>query len=73
MELNEENLKQMDPESAFDAVMKHAPFIRNVIENKIASEVGPRDTEIKELKENMEQLTATLLMTAAASMMMGGK
>ncbi len=66
--LDQTELENMEPKAAFDAIMVHAPFLRTIIENKIAAEVEDRDTEISKLKGNMDEMSSLLLMT----MMAGG-
>ncbi|WP_160169953.1 hypothetical protein [Clostridium hydrogeniformans] len=46
---------------SFDVIMENCPFLKRVIENKIAEEVGKKDEEIEELKETVKNLTETLL------------
>ena len=48
-----------------DKVLEECPFLKEIIENKIQQEVDnvkiEKDREIEELKENIKNLTAVLL------------
>lgn len=53
----------------FDEIMDNCPFLKQLILDKIASEVGKKDIEIAQLKQDnatltsaVEELTATILM-----------
>lgn len=45
----------------FDTIMANCPFLKEVIETKIADEVATRDAEITALKTTIDELTATIL------------
>ena len=67
--LNVNELENMDPKSAFDIVMKNAPFLRGIVEGKIAAEVADRDAEIQTLKGSLDEMTFILLDTMAMGVM----
>lgn len=46
----------------YEEILKEAPILRQLIENKIESEKGPMQSEINGLKTVVEDLTATILM-----------
>jgi hypothetical protein len=49
-------------ENTFDVIMENCPFLKSVIEQKIAEEVAARDAKIAELESVTEELTVTILM-----------
>lgn len=52
--------------NTFDEIMKHAPFMKKIIETKIQEEVAKKDTQINELQTIVDELTVTILMGGAA-------
>ena len=51
--------------TSFDVIMENCPFLKQIIENKIQSEVASRDEKITVLEKTLDELTATILMGGA--------
>lgn len=52
-------------QSAFDVIFENCSFLKQIIENKIESEVASRDQKITALEKTIDELTATILMGGA--------
>lgn len=61
--INPTELENMEPKAAFDVVMKNAPFLCGIVENKIAAEVADRDAKIENLEGTMDEMTLIMLDT----------
>lgn len=42
--------------NTFDEIMQYCPFLKKVIEDKIAEEISTRDTKISELESELSLL-----------------